>query len=347
MKRAIALGLIGAVAYGGGASAAPKELKLSNFLPERAAQSRQAVAPWIDAMNKALAAAGNEAKVVWYKGNVLGNIRTIYSNLLSGVADIAVMLPTQTRGHHRKLELTALPLISDGDDAEVSSVALWRTHERGVFKDEFDTLHALGLVQLPPMYLLSNKRVTRIEQLKGMKMPTTGKAPMVEALGATPVSVPFTETYQALQKGVVDAAVTLLGGYMTYKFGEVTKFQVNLHVGTTTNAAVISRKAWDGLSKKSREALMSVSGESFSRKFGASYDFVDDVVRKKIKQDGKTVDTLEPGQLAIWKERLIPLNDQIIAGVPGGRHVLDVYTEELAKARKEIGASREMGRSRR
>ena len=61
-------------------------------------------------------------------------------------------------------------------------------------------LHAHG-----PGLLHTKKPVKTLEDLKGMKIRSTGfSAKVVEALGAVPVAMPQGETYEALSKGIVD-----------------------------------------------------------------------------------------------------------------------------------------------
>ena len=63
-----------------------------------------------------------------------------------------------------------------------------------------------------------------MEDLKGMKIRGTGTSiKVVEALGATPVAMPQPETYDALQKGVVDGLVSPIETLKGWKFAEVIK----------------------------------------------------------------------------------------------------------------------------
>ena len=66
-----------------------------------------------------------------------------------------------------------------------------------------------------------------MEDLKGLKVRSPGSvAGMIKALGATPVSMPMPEVYQALQKGVVEGAVYPEETNKGWKMGEVTDYSI-------------------------------------------------------------------------------------------------------------------------
>ena len=90
--------------------------------------------------------------------------------------------------------------------------------------DEFDE-H--GLVPLVPIYnsganaLFCSDSRTSVADLKGTSVGSGGKAQsaQVEALGGSPSSIPYTELYESLQRGVVDCTVSsptvaVLGGFI-------------------------------------------------------------------------------------------------------------------------------------
>jgi len=68
-------------------------------------------------------------------------------------------------------------------------------------------LHAHG----PGLIHTKGKAVKKIEDMKGLKLRGHGtSAKVVKALGGTPVPKPMPETYQMIQKGVVDGGVSRL-----------------------------------------------------------------------------------------------------------------------------------------
>ncbi len=98
-----------------------------------------------------------------------------------------------------------------------------RYYEKFKPKELADTqimyLHGHG-----PGIFHTKKPVKKMEDLKGMKIRCTGtSAKVASALGATPVAMAQTETYDALEKGVVDGLLSPLEALKGWKFVEVTK----------------------------------------------------------------------------------------------------------------------------
>ena len=97
--------------------------------------------------------------------------------------------------------------------------------------------------------LWSRFQVDTLETLKGKKIRVFAKsqADFFAALGATPVSLPIAEVYSALERGVVDGAVTGPEDANGFKFDEVCGYATDLLLGPGAGYAVVSQKAWDKL----------------------------------------------------------------------------------------------------
>ena len=77
---------------------------------------------------------------------------------------------------------------------------------------------------MAPAFCTPKKPVAKLEDLKGMKIRCTGTTPKWSSIWeATPVAMPQTETYDALQKGVVDGVMSPLKTLKGWKLAEVIK----------------------------------------------------------------------------------------------------------------------------
>lgn len=97
--------------------------------------------------------------------------------------------------------------------------------------------------------LWSKFPVNDLADLKGKKVRVFAKsqADFFSALGATPVSLPIAEVYSALERGVVDGAVTGAEVANGFKYEEVCGYVTDLLLGPGAGYAVVSQKAWDSL----------------------------------------------------------------------------------------------------
>lgn len=78
----------------------------------------------------------------------------------------------------------------------------------------------------PPAGLWGKNKITKVEDLKGLKTRTYDKngALVMEALDATPYPLPFSEVYSSLATGLIDSVVTSATTAVDAKFWEVLKY---------------------------------------------------------------------------------------------------------------------------
>jgi TRAP-type C4-dicarboxylate transport system substrate-binding protein len=101
-----------------------------------------------------------------------------------------------------------------------------------------------------PTAMVSKKPVKTLEDLKGLKVRSSGKiADMLKTVGASPVLVPGEEIYTALSTGVIDAAHWgAAAGALTTKLCEPAKYYVQPNLAfSATDLIMVSKKAWDEL----------------------------------------------------------------------------------------------------
>jgi len=161
--------------------------------------------------------------VDYFPGETLTKARQAYDGVVEGLSDIGLSLFSYTRGRFPVLAAVDLPL--GYPSGAVATKVVDAVYEKFKPKEHSDTLvmylhaHGPGLIQT------KDKAVRKLEDMKGLKFRAHGtSASVVEALGGTPVPKPMPETYQMLQKGVVDGAVYPFEANKGWKLGEVTKY---------------------------------------------------------------------------------------------------------------------------
>ncbi|MEM7424021.1 MAG: TRAP transporter substrate-binding protein DctP [Pseudomonadota bacterium] len=79
-----------------------------------------------------------------------------------------------------------------------------------------------------------------------------------EALNATTSSMPATEVYAALEKGVVDAAAWTEIGIPQLKWNEFLKYRVDPTFYNTDIGVIVNMDSWNGLSAESKKLIQDV-----------------------------------------------------------------------------------------
>jgi len=112
----------------------------------------------------------------------------------------------------------------------------------------------LGVYPNPSQVLYCREPVKSLADLKGRKVRFYGASmnDFLEEAGATGVSVPLAEVVPALQRGVVDCAISgTLTGY-SFKFPEVSKHLYTMRFGWGLTLIAANKAKWDALTEDQR-----------------------------------------------------------------------------------------------
>jgi TRAP-type C4-dicarboxylate transport system substrate-binding protein len=116
----------------------------------------------------------------------------------------------------------------------------------------------LSVTPYPAQILFSRDRISSLSDLRGKKIRASGwtTAEFINAVGATGVTLSFSEVPQAMQRGVVDGAVTgSLSGYSA-GWGEVSSYVYPLPIGGWDYViGTISLKTWEKLTPEQQSKL--------------------------------------------------------------------------------------------
>ncbi len=116
----------------------------------------------------------------------------------------------------------------------------------------------------PANGIWSNKNITTLDDLKGMKIRVGGYLPTqgVKALGASPVTIAGSELAPAMMAGTIDGVLTSLGYGYSIGLGKVSKyFSLTPLSPTWTAVTLINKKSFDALPADLQEVVMQVGRE--------------------------------------------------------------------------------------
>ncbi|MDC7698685.1 TRAP transporter substrate-binding protein [Vogesella indigofera] len=160
----------------------------------------------------------------------------------------------------------------------------------------------------------ANKPLKSPADFKGLKMRIQSSKVLEEemrALGALPQVMAFSETYQALQTGVVDGTENPPSNMLTQKMHEVQKHATVSNHGYLGYAVIVNKKFWDGLPADIRTTLDGAMKEAtvYANKIAQQENESD---LAKIKASGKTqIYIPTAAERAAFKKALTPVHTKM------------------------------------
>lgn len=300
------------------------ELSYSIFFPDRHVQCQEALA-WASEIEERTQ---GRVKITLYPGGTLTQAPQIYEGVVNGISDIGMSCFAYTRGRFPLLEGLDLPL--GYPNGKVATRIASEMVKKYAPAETADT-HVLYVHAHGPGILASKKPVRSLEEMAGLKVRGTGlSAKIISSLGGTPIGMSQPETYEALQKGVVDATFCPVETLKGWKQGEViSSITESTCIGYTTAMFVtMNKKKWDSLPEDIKTIISEVSNEWVTR-HGEAWDKADEDGMAFIHSLNREVIPLPEDEQARWKTAIKPILDDYVAnceslGLPGAAFLADL-----------------------
>jgi TRAP-type transport system periplasmic protein len=275
---------------------AAKELKLAHFMSPQHPMDQRVMTPFAARIGEA---SGGELTVKVFPAGELGSgPNQQYRRAVTGIADIAFNLPQYTPAQFKRSVLLHTPgLFSDPEQA---TLAIWSSID--ALAPDFSEVELLAFWTNNPSILFTRETPVRsMADLAGMKVrvPDPVSATIVEAWGGIPVSLPATETYNAMSTGVVDAVMIDASAVGSYNFQEVTKYvTLNTPGALSTFSLIMNRGAWEALTDDQRALIRAESGEALSLAAAQAFKAAGDRGIATLKEANVELIELTPEALA-------------------------------------------------
>jgi TRAP-type transport system periplasmic protein len=313
-----------AAALAGSSFAADITLRASHQFPGGKGDVRDEMVQMIARDAKA-ANVGLEVQV--YPGASLFKPNEQWNALVNGQLDISSFPLDYASGKVRAFGATLMPgLVRSHDRAA-------RLNNSQFMKDIKAQIEKAGVIVLSDAWLagaVASKKscIRKPEDIKGLKIRSAGPtfASMWQAAGASIVSVPSNEVYNALQTGVADATDTSTGSMVSFRIYE----QVKCITAPGSNAlwfmyepVLMSKKTFNRLDKKQQDALIA-AGKKAEAYFAKEAPKLDDEMVKAFKEHNVEVVTLTPAEYDAWlkiaRQSSYP---EFAKEVPDGQKLID------------------------
>ncbi len=273
-----------------------------------------------------------------FPGGTLTPADKCYDGVVNGISDIGSSVFAYTRGKFPLTEVSDLPL---GIRSGVVATRVLNEYYKKFQPKELAEAKVMYLHGHGPGILHTKKPVKTLKDLKGMKIRCTGMAAkIITALDGIPVAMPMGDTYDALNRGIVDGSMAPQESLQGWKWGEVVKYTTeNFGSSYSTGMFVVmNRTKWDSLSKDIQQIIEQVNKE-WIEKQGRAWDEIDAQGRNFTVKSGNKIIPLTQKEDQKWETAMKPIlkgyaDAMKQKGLPG-KEVLKFYQEAISRYQKK------------
>lgn len=325
MKIVLAISL----AFIASAAQAQTVLRFNSWLPLVHPMMAMSVKPWTDDVAKAT---DNRVRFE-FTAQSMGPPPNQFDLVRDGVIDAAITVHGYTPARFPLMQIGELPFLAD--KSEPLSVALWRvTQKHFAAKDEHAGTQVMAIYTSQPGHVFTTKRALKsLKDWEGMKFAGGAAINLEEAkvLGGVGVRAPGPQASEMLKRGVVDGLFIDMSSFTDFHLAGTVKHVLDFPRGihSATFMLVMNKAKWDAIAEVDKAAIMKISGEALSRRFGANWDAAAAKSRENLKPAGVEVTMADGAYFKALEEKLRFLEQDWVkqataAGIDGKAALADL-----------------------
>jgi TRAP-type transport system periplasmic protein len=307
------------------------EFKMGHMNSPDHVQDSKAMKPFSEEVEKLTE---GRVKFEIYPGGALGGPKDTLDNITTGIMDAGWGLHGYNTGKFPTHSVLQLPFLAEGTGAELSVVAQKLYDTFPEIQEEYEGIKPLWVHAADPYAIITKEKAVRsFEDVKGLKLrtPSVEAGEMIKSWGATPVSLPAPEIYDALQKGVIDGGVLPVAAIKDFNLTDLVDYVTLGNFNTSIFYVVMNKGSWDKISTEDQKLIEdNLIGEPMAKMAGEAFDYQKGEAEKEAKAAGVEFINLEESELNKFKESSTSvkekwLSDMKAKGIDGEK----IYDETL------------------
>ena len=219
---------------------------------------------WTDTVPTASGGAIEVALTTFDQMGVAGG--DVFRLLSDGVFDIGATVGDYTVGDAPELEGLDVPLVATDADGARAMVDAARPMVADIMAARFNA-HMLAIAPYPPQIVFCNRDISNgLSDLQDLRVRASGRmtAQFLEALGAEGITMSFSEVPAALERGVIDCAITGSGSGYSAGWHESATHVMPLPLGGWDPViTAMNLDAWNALPEATQVFLQDLIATEF------------------------------------------------------------------------------------
>ena len=268
--------------------ASAETLRIGDSFPVGHYISENMTKVWMEEVKKA---SNGEVDFEYFPAEQLGKAKDLLSLTQSGVMDIGYVGASYVSD---KLPLSSVGEMPDAFTTSCQGTkAFWQIAKPGGALDQAEFapngVRVLMVMVLPPYQVFtSNREISGLDSLKGLKIRSTGGAKELasQLVGAVPIQIAAPDTRDALSRGTLDALLFPHSSILPYEVLPFLKYATqDVNFGSFVVTYVISQNKWDQLDEATQK-ILAEAGEAATLHGCEVADRMDGEDKQKIADSG-------------------------------------------------------------
>ncbi len=242
-------------------------------------------------------------KITHFPGGTLTPPPQTYDSVVKGIADIGHTLAAYSAGRFLLTEVFGQPL---GFTSGYQATKTMTEFIKKMKPKEFDDTKIMYIHGHGPGMFQTVKPVSSIDDVKGLRIKAnTENKEIAIALGAAPVALPITETYDACQKGLLDGLLLPIEPLKGWKFSDVIKTVIVCPpmAYTAPIPVFMNKDKWNSISSEDQKIIEQINAE-WTEKQAKLWNELDKEATELAKHKGLKIITATPEQQAQVAEKM-------------------------------------------
>ncbi|MCV0394912.1 MAG: TRAP transporter substrate-binding protein [Rhizobiaceae bacterium] len=246
-------------------------LRYSSWLPANHHVNQNAMYPWFEEIEEV-----TDGRVtVEILPKVVGTAASQFDVIRDGLADVSFIVTGYTPGRFVLAEMGELSFL--GNDARIFAPAFNRVYRKYMEPlGEFEGVELLTIYSNAPGNIMTTeKRVDSIEDLKGLKLRSTGPytTDLLNQVGAIPILKSSNEAFEMLSTGVIDGSLAQRETVKNMNMIDLMRHGTLIPGGLFSAAlgVIVNSDTWNRISEEDRKAIDAISHEKLAMAMGTSF----------------------------------------------------------------------------
>lgn len=241
-----------------------------------------------------------------------------------GLVPIADILLNQQVGEAPILGIETLPYLAP----TMPDLALLHKFYRPELEEVAESMNQklLYMVPWPGQAVFAPNPINSLDDIKGLtiRVVDANGSSFFEALGATPVQMPWGEVVPSLAAGTIKGVTTSSSSGVDGAFWEFTKHMSTFNWQASSNAVMVNLDAWNALEPETRAAIEATAAR-MEGQFWLNSKAEDAKKLAILQEHGIEITQPSPELRAALLEKAKPLWDDFKARVPDAAPYVDAY----------------------